>query len=168
MIALLFLSVFPAALVIAAATDLYDFKIPNWVSLTLVGAYACAGVFLGAPIAQMVEGALLGCAVLAVGFVLFAVRFFGGGDAKLLAAVAPWIGLAEFVNFLMAMALAGGALAIVLIAFRKTPPLPVYAHAGWLMRMHQNRHELPYAVAISCAGLMTFRETPFFQIAFGG
>ena len=164
----LFLAVFPAALLIAATTDIYDFKIPNWISILLIAAYPLAGISVGAPMMAMVEGLLLGGAVLVVGFVLFAVKFFGGGDAKLIAAVSPWIGLAGFSEFFMSMVLAGGFLAIFLIAFRKTPALPVYAHAPWLLRMHQNRHELPYAVAISCGGLMTFPKTPFFQLAFGG
>lgn len=167
MLSLLFLSVFPAALVIAALTDIYDFKIPNWISLTLIIGYFAAGFAVSAPIGQVIEGAILGCAVLAISFALFAVRFFGGGDAKLLAASAPWIGLTEMPAFLMAMALAGGALAIFLLAFRKTPPLPVYAHAPWLLRMHQNQHELPYGVAISVGGLFVFTQTPFFKLAFG-
>ena len=168
MISLLFLSAFPAALIIAAATDLHDFKIPNWISIVLVGAYFAAAAVVGAPLRVVFEGALLGGAVLGVGFVLFAVRFFGGGDAKLLAATAPWVGLAGFVDFVMSMAIIGGVFAVLLISFRRAPPLPVYAQAPWLMRLHQNRNEIPYGVAIAAAGLLNFPQTPFFKIAFGG
>ena len=153
---------------IAAMTDLHDFKIPNWISIVLIVAYFATGVSLSAGLGPIVEGALLGCAVLAVGFALFAVKFFGGGDAKLLAASAPWIGLAGLAEYLMIMAIAGGVLAVFLLAFRKSPPLPVYAHAPWLLRMHQNQHELPYGVAIAFAGVYCFAETPFFKLAFGG
>ncbi len=168
MITLLLLSVFPACLLISAATDLHDFKIPNWISIVLTAAYFAAGLALGAPMATILEGALLGCATLVVGFFLFAVRFFGAGDAKLFAATAPWIGLTAFVQFMTATVFAGGVLAIFLIGFRATPVLPIYAHAPWLMRMHQNRHELPYGVAISAGGLMTAPAAPFFKLAFGG
>lgn len=168
MIELATLAVFPAGLLVAAATDLHDFKIPNWISLALVGGYVCAGVAIGAPVAVMAEGFALGAAVLLVGFALFAVRFFGGGDAKLFAASAPWIGLHQYAEYLTYTALAGGAFALVILAFRKTPPLPVYAHAPWLLRMHQNQNEIPYGVAISAGGLMVLSQTPFVKLAFGG
>ncbi|MEL6359749.1 MAG: prepilin peptidase [Pseudomonadota bacterium] len=168
MIGIFFLAIFPACLIISALTDVYEFKIPNWVSLTLWLGYFPAALLLGAPGELVLQSTFFGFAVFVVCFGLFAVKFFGGGDAKLLAAAAPWIGLSAFVPFLFSMALAGGAVAIFLIAFRKMPVLPVYAHAPWLIRMHQNKHELPYAVAISAGGLWTFPQTPLFQIAFGG
>ncbi len=168
MLSILLLSIFPAALLIAAVTDLHDFKIPNWISLVLVVGYVGAAVALGATPIQIAEGLALGAAVLVVGFVLFAVRFFGGGDAKLFAASAPWIGAAHYLDYLLATSIAGGALALVILVFRRTPPLPVYAQAPWIMRIHQNQNELPYGVAISAGGLLTFSQTPLFKLAFGG
>jgi prepilin peptidase CpaA len=165
---LLFLSAFPAAMVLAALTDIYDFKIPNWISVLLVVCYLCAGALIHAPTGMMIEGMLFGCAMLVVGFILFAVKFFGGGDAKLLAATAPWIGLSGFSSFLFITVFAGGILALVLIAFRRAPMLPIYAHAPFLIRMHQNRHEIPYAVAIVAGGLLSFSQTPMFQLVFRG
>ena len=168
MFELLLLSIFPAGMVIAAITDIYDFKIPNWVSVCVFLGYAPAALALGAPLSLIGESYLLGGAVLVVGFILFAVKFFGGGDAKLLAAAAPWVGISAFAPFLMGMALTGGVLAMFLIAFRATPVMPIYAHAPFLIRMHQNKHELPYAVAIAGGGLTCFASTPLFQLAFAG
>lgn len=168
MISLLFLSVFPAALLIAAANDVYEFKIPNWISIVLVVAYFGAGSGLGAAPGQLLEGALLGCAALAVGFALFAFRILGGGDAKLLAACAPWLGLSALGPFLVNVAFAGAALAIFLITFRRTPALPIYAQAPWLLRLHQRPRDIPYGVAIAGGGVLSFQQTPFFQLAFGG
>lgn len=168
MLALLALSVFPAALLIAAATDLYEFKIPNWVSVVLVGAFFLACVALNAPLRFVVEGLLLGACALAIGFALFVKRIVGGGDAKLLAAATPWIGLAGAMNFLTNMAFAGALLAIALIIFRKTPHLPIYAHAPWIVRLHQKPRDIPYAVAIAAGGLLSFQQTQLFQLAFGG
>ncbi|MEK7264914.1 MAG: pilus assembly protein CpaA, partial [Pseudomonadota bacterium] len=95
-------------------------------------------------------------------------KFLGGGDAKLLAACAPWIGLAALGPFLVYTALAGGGFAVALILFRMTPALPVYAQAPWLMRLHQRPKDIPYAVAIALGGLLSFSQTPLFQLAFGG
>ncbi|MFQ5562693.1 MAG: prepilin peptidase [Parvularculaceae bacterium] len=168
MIAYIALSVFPAALLIAAMNDLYEFKIPNWVSIVLLAAYPAAGVALGAPAPLIFQGCVLAAAALAIGFILYATKVLGGGDAKLFAATAPWIGLSGLPVYLLNMALAGAFLAIGLILFRRTPPLPVYAQAQWLLRLHQTKKEIPYAVAIAAGGLLSFSETPFFQLAYGG
>jgi prepilin peptidase CpaA len=168
MLSMLMLSVFPAALLIAAANDLYEFKIPNWISVTLFGAFFAAAIALGAPANTLVEGLLLAVAALAVGVALFATRVLGGGDAKLLAAIAPWIGISGLASFLINVAFAGGMLAIALILFRKAPPLPIYAQAPWIMRLHQKPKDIPYAVAIAAGGLLSFQQTPCFQLAFGG
>lgn len=168
MIALVFLSAFPAALIIAALNDIYEFKIPNWVSIVLIAAYGAAGVGLGAPGDVLIEGLLLGCAALVAGFALFALRIIGGGDAKLLAASAPWIGLSVLGSFMVYVAIAGAALALALIAFRRLPALPSYAQAPWLVRLHQRPKDIPYGVAIAAGGLLSFSQTPLFQLAFGG
>jgi prepilin peptidase CpaA len=167
-IPLIFLSAFPAALIIAALNDLYEYKIPNWVSVVLFLSYFAAGVGLGATLSAMLEGFLFSCAALVVGFGLFAGKILGGGDAKLIAACAPWIGPSALAPFLLNTAFAGGVFAVALIMFRKAPALPVYAQAPWLMRLHQRPKDIPYAVAIAIGGLLSFSQTPFFQLAFGG
>jgi prepilin peptidase CpaA len=167
-IAYLLLSVFPAGLLIAAAHDIYEFKIPNWISIVLVLSYPAAGLAVGASAGIIVDGLLIAAATLAVGFALFTVKFFGGGDAKLFAATAPWIGVAGLGIFLFYTAMAGFVLAIWLMMFRKTPPLPIYAQAPWILRLHQRKHDLPYGVAIAVGGLVSFPQTPFFQLVFGG
>ena len=168
MISLVFLSAFPAALIIAALNDLYEFKIPNWISLVLVASYFVAGVGLGASASMLLEGLLLGCAALVVGFSLFALKIFGGGDAKLLAACAPWLGLSALGGYLFNVAIAGAALAIVLMLFRRAPALPFYATSPWLMRLHERPKDIPYGVAIAAGGHLSFSQTPLFQLAFGG
>lgn len=168
MATLLLLSVFPAALLIAAANDLYEFKIPNWISAALLGGYLVAGPCLSAPIATVVSGLVIGGAALAIGFALYAAHIFGGGDAKLLAALAPWVGVSGAGQALFNIAFAGGALAMALLAFRQAPPLPIYARAPWLLRLHGRRNQIPYAVAIAAGGLLSFPNTPYFQLAYGG
>ncbi|WP_375201344.1 A24 family peptidase [Hyphococcus sp.] len=168
MIAYLLLSVFPAALLIAAANDVYEFKIPNWISIVLICVYPLAGLAVGASYDVVGEGVLIGAAALALGFALFAFKIVGGGDAKLFAATAPWLGLASLGVFLINTAMAGLVLAIVMGMFRKFPLLPVYAHAPWLIRLHERKKDLPYAVAIAAGGLLSFSQTPYFQLVIGG
>lgn len=168
MIAYLMISVFPAALLVAAANDIYEFKIPNWLSIILVCAYPICGLAVGAAPTIVFEGLLVGGAALVVGFALFAGRIVGGGDAKLLAAISPWIGLSAMGLFLFYTAVAGLFLAIGVSLFRKLPMLPVYSRAPWLMDFHSRGRDLPYAVALAAGGLLSFSQTPFFQLVFGG
>lgn len=168
MIAYLLLSVFPAALLMAAANDIYEFKIPNWISIVLVAAYPAAGLAVGAAPHIIVEGLLIGAAALAVGFGLYAFKVVGGGDAKLLAATAPWLGLASLGVFLFNMAIAGLFLILAVLMFRRLPVLPVYAHAPWLMQLHARKKDIPYGVAIAAGALLSFSQTPYFQLVIGG
>ena len=168
LIAYLTISVFPAALLIAAANDIYEFKIPNWVSIILVCAYPVAGLAVGAAPSVVLEGLLFGAGALALGFGLFAARIVGGGDAKLFAAITPWIGAGALGSFLLYTAIAGLVLAIVMGTFRTLPVLPIYARAPWLIELHGRSKDLPYAVALGGGGLLSFSQTPFFQLVFGG
>ena len=51
--------------------------------------------------------------------VLFGLNLVGGGDAKLLAASALWIGYEQLVPFLLYVTIFGGALALLLLAYRR-------------------------------------------------
>ena len=168
MIAYLTLAVFPAALLVAAANDIYEFKIPNWVSIILVCAYPVAGLAVGASVNVIAEGFVVGAGALALGFALYAGKIVGGGDAKLFAAICPWVGTGALGIFLFNTAIAGLFLAIFMGLFRKLPILPVYAHAPWLMQLHERKKDLPYAVALGAGGFLSFSQTPFFQLVFGG
>ncbi len=167
MIAYLVLAVFPAALLVAAANDIYEFKIPNWVSIILICAYPVAGIAVGAPPRVIAEGLLIGAGALTLGFALYAGRIVGGGDAKLFAAIAPWVGANALGVFLFYTAIAGLALTIFILIFRKLPILPVYTHAPWLIELHERKKDLPYAVALAAGGLLSFSQTAFFQLVFG-
>jgi prepilin peptidase CpaA len=152
----------------AAANDIYEFKIPNWISILLVCAYPAAGMAVGAEPNIIVEGLLIGAGSLAFGFALFAGKIVGGGDAKLFAAITPWIGAIALPMFLFYTALAGLILAAIMGTFRKFPVLPIYARAPWLIDLHSRSKDLPYAVALGAGGLLSFSQTPFYQLVFGG
>lgn len=127
--------VFAAALAAAALCDLRSRTIPNLLpAILLVGfvpAVWAAGVGLG-EVAMHVVAAIL---VFAGAAVLFALRAWGGGDAKLVAAVALWVGVAALPRFVAVMALAGGVLAVIMLL------------------LQGRRAKVPYGVAIAAAGL---------------
>ena len=137
------LAMLAIALLVAAFTDLRSRRIGNW----LTGAIAlgaplfwwATGLALWPDVALQVGVAALTFAVLAA---LFAIRAMGGGDVKLLTALALWIEPMQFVRLILAMALLGGVLTIVFGTWH-------------VMRRQREKLAIPYGVAISLAGLWT-------------
>lgn len=129
------------ALVIAAFTDIRRRQIDNWLNLSIaLGAplfWWASGVSLWPGVAIQIGIALAAFAILAG---LFALRMMGGGDVKLLTALALWIEPGLFLQLLIVMALAGGVLTVVLGAWH-------------VMRRQRDRLQVPYGVAISTGGL---------------
>jgi prepilin peptidase CpaA len=154
--------VFPAALLWAMASDLARFEIPNAIPLAIAAAFPAYALFAGLGAMDMLQHAAAGFGALVVGAALFFGRVMGGGDAKLVAAAALWIGPAGMPRFLVATALIGGALALVLLLFRLLPEPSWTREGGWLRRLHARRREAPYAVAIGGAGLLWFAGSPLF------
>ncbi len=129
------------ALLVAAFTDFRSRQIANWLNGAIaLGAplfwWAC-GLALWPDIAIQLGVAAATFAVLAV---LFAFRAMGGGDVKLLTALALWIPPSQFLNLLIIMALVGGLLTIVFGAWH-------------IARRQRERLAVPYGIAIATAGL---------------
>jgi len=129
------------ALLVAAVTDLRHRTISNWLSGGIALAaplfWWASGLPLWPDIAWQLGIALAAFAVLAG---LFALGQMGGGDVKLLTALALWIAPLPFLNLLIIMALLGGILTIGLGAWH-------------LMRRQREKLAIPYGVAIATAGL---------------
>lgn len=142
---------FGALLLWAAASDILSYLIPNRIS---AGIALLFPAFLLAGGAAEPLPALLGAlGVAAVVFLLgaagFAAGVVGGGDAKLLAAVALWAGPALIVPFVIVTAVVGGVFALVMLTPARTllPAPPAPADAAPV------RASLPYGVAIAAGGL---------------
>ncbi|MBN9576732.1 MAG: prepilin peptidase, partial [Alphaproteobacteria bacterium] len=84
-----------ALLVVAAAWDVASFTIPNTLQLGLVLAFIAFALLAPLPLSVVGMHVLAGLTALALGFTLFALGYVGGGDAKLLAAVALWLGFGD-------------------------------------------------------------------------
>ncbi len=129
------------ALVVAAFTDIRRRQIDNWLN----GAIALAaplfwwtsGMALWPDLALQLGVALAAFAVFAG---LFALNWMGGGDVKLLTALALWIPPAMFLQLLVIMAVAGGVLTVVMVAWHT-------------MRRQKHKLAIPYGVAIAFGGL---------------
>lgn len=144
----------------AAAMDLLTMTIPNRVTLGLALAFFVAAPFMGLGPSDIAMHMAAGAVVLVAGIALFAVGGFGGGDAKLLAAAALWIGFEQLVAFLALTAVCGGVLALAILYYRRLPILGIRA-PDWAMRLHKQGGGIPYGIAITGAALLVFPITPW-------
>jgi len=151
---------FPGLLVTAAACDLARYLIPNTISIVLAVAFVPAALAAGISLEAVLYHALAGLAVFAAGFVLFSLNVMGGGDVKLMAAAAAWTGWGALGPFLVATALAGGLLALVLVVARRVVPAGRFAPEGALGRLLAPKGGVPYASAIALGGLAVMGRMP--------
>lgn len=131
------------ALLFAAFTDIRSRTISNKLNIAIA---VCAPVFWWTsghalwPEVAMQLGVALAAFVVLAG--LFAAGLMGGGDVKLLTALALWIEPVAFLQLLVIMAIAGGVLTIVMGAWH-------------FLQNTKGRLAIPYGVAIAFGGLWT-------------
>jgi prepilin peptidase CpaA len=99
-----------------------------------------------------------GAAVLVGGFVLFSLGWIGGGDAKIAAVAALWLGLAHTLEFLLLSSVFGGILTLLILVGR-TRLLPAIAVRQWLLRLHDPATGVPYGLALSGAAMAIYPKT---------
>ena len=146
----------------AAAKDLTSYTIPNWISLSLAGAFLPAALAAGVALPQLGLHLAIGLGALLAGMALFALRWIGGGDAKLLAAAALWLGWPALAPFLIATVLTGGALSLAILSLRAPLLRPlVLSGPAWFVRLAEPKEGVPYGVAIAVGALTAFPASPF-------
>jgi prepilin peptidase CpaA len=156
------LLLFPAAMLYAAVSDIFTMTIPNRISIALIAIFPLAAYLAGLPMATVLWHLAAFATVLVVCFGLFSFNLLGGGDAKLLASAALWVGMSQLLPFITYVALSGGALAIIFLAYRRFPvsALPV---PEWALRLHKAEKGMPYGLAICVGGLLIFPKTEIFK-----
>lgn len=159
MLELVALAVFAGLLIYAAGSDITSYTIPNWVSLAMAGAFPILALALGTPLGQIGIQLLFGIAILVVGFFLFQAKIIGGGDAKLFAATAVWTGSVAFMPFMFWTAVAGGLMALALLAARRFVP-QTGTNPGFVNRLLTQHNGIPYGLAILVGGLMAIPTLP--------
>ena len=153
------LLLFPALMAFAAASDLFTMTISNRISLLLAGGFLVLAIASGMGPTDILLHAGAGAVVLVLAFSCFAMGWVGGGDAKIAAAAALWLGFGHLMNYLLYASLFGGALTLMLVQFRQWP-LP-YALVGqsWLLRLHASGIGAPYGIALAFGALAIYPET---------
>jgi prepilin peptidase CpaA len=117
------------ASLIAAATDVWKFKVYNALTLPLLASGLLYHGFRG-ELADSLLGVLFGFAAL---IVLYVIGGMGAGDVKLMAAVGAWLGMPLTFYVFMAASLAAGLYAIGLVVWTgRVGETVVNLHIMWL------------------------------------
>jgi prepilin peptidase CpaA len=147
-------------LLYVAAIDIATRLIHNEICLIL----ALLGVAsqFGGP-THVVESLIAATVLFLLLLVVYERGWMGGGDVKLLVALAVGLPLAGMVQLLTITAMAGAVLALMHLMMRLLPhPEPAPAGSSLLRRVyaverwrHVRRAPLPYGAAIACGGIWT-------------
>ncbi|SFR82509.1 A24 family peptidase [Sphingomonas jatrophae] len=123
----------------AAWGDIRSREIPNWIVLVIALAaplwWWADGLALWSEVGMRLLTALI---VFLVFTGAWAIGMMGGGDVKLLAAIALWLAPLPLLDMLWLMAVVGGVLTIWMLVLHR-----------W--RRAEGRPEVPYGVAIAAA-----------------
>jgi prepilin peptidase CpaA len=144
---------FGALLVAASCWDVLKLRIPNLIPLALVLLFALQ-LLIGPGVPAPLDHLLAMGLALVVLLPLFALNMLGGGDVKLLAAVALWLGKEQLAALLILVGIVGGLFALCWLAMR------------WLIRTGlrgrslppslQAQAPLPFALPITIVAALLF------------
>ena len=154
------LAFFPALMALSASMDLLTFTIPNRLCAILALGYLVFAVLLGVSAVDILLNISCALAILIVAFGMFSLGWVGGGDAKLAAATAAWLGWSAILDYGLAAALFGGILTLILLGARAAPLPAVFGRIKWLARLHNVNAGVPYGIALAAAGLMQYPNSP--------
>ena len=157
------LILFPATMAFAASSDLLTMTISNRVSFILLIGFFVLAAASGMSMTEIFSHAGAAALVLGVAFGFFARGWIGGGDAKLAAATALWLGFDHLMNYLLYASVFGGVLTLLLLQFRTVPLPGLLAGQNWLQRLHQKDGGIPYGIALAAAALLVYPETPWMK-----
>jgi prepilin peptidase CpaA len=157
----------PLLLALAAGYDLASFTIPNFLNLAVIAVFPLFALAAGLTLPAVGLHLLAGFAGLALGFALFALGYIGGGDAKLFAGVALWLGFKDMMPYALLASVFGGFLTMAILMLRQWPLPQSLARHGWIARLHDAKAGVPYGVALAAGAFILLPSTEIFRLAAG-
>jgi prepilin peptidase CpaA len=139
-----------ALLVAAAAEDAYRLRISNIISIALLVLALVAMAVVGFSISLWENGVVF-AAILAIGTFLFGRGWLGGGDVKLLASLGLWFDLEGALRLVLSVLIAGGVLALVILALR----MVTGGKGNHPIAVLNKGAGIPYGIAIAAGALIT-------------
>ena len=113
------LLIFPFFMAYAATSDLLTMRLTNRLTGSLALSFVLIAAWVQLPMNMIFLQIGCGLFVLLIGFAMFSRGWLGGGDAKLAAGIALWLGWTHLVDFLFLSAMLGGALSLIILQWRR-------------------------------------------------
>ena len=158
---------FPMLMLFAAWMDLFTMRISNGISIALTLAFFPLALACGLSLGTIGLHYLCGLFILAPTFALFAFGKIGGGDAKLAASSALWIGWESLLDYFLIASLLGGALSLFILLARQIA-LPLFLlRWSWIARLHEPKTGIPFGVALGVGATIIYPQTPIWLGALG-
>ncbi len=140
---------------LAAAWDVAEFRIPNFLCLAIAALYPAYAIGSAQPVDWPLATALA-AGLLVIGIALFCCGVVGGGDVKLLAAVTLWAGPAHIIALLLVMAIAGGVVGLMMMLSRHAVAVQAMSWLGAdRLAAAIAGQKVPYGVAIAAGVYLT-------------
>lgn len=169
MLAAAILVIFPFSMAFAAISDILSMTIANRVSIILVAGFTILAPLAGLDMAAIGLHFAAGAVVLAFTFALFALGGMGGGDAKLLAASALWMGFGpSLLEYLLVSTVLGGFLTLAILVYRKSALSAFTGSNLFLRNFADQKQGVPYGVALGIGGMIVYPDSPLMQAAMRG
>jgi prepilin peptidase CpaA len=133
----------------AALQDAWRLRISNLFPLAIIACFAGWVAVIG-PEIDLWQNLVAFLLCLGLGLFLFSRNWLGGGDVKLLAALALWFDLAGAGRLLIFTMMGGGLVTLLLIFCRALLPSPADKGPAAMRR----RGPIPYGLAIAVGALL--------------
>jgi len=165
MIQFLSVTLFPLLMIVAGAGDALSMRIPNWLTILIAVSFFPMALVTAMPLGAIALHTVVALALFILGFALFSLGLFGGGDAKLLAAAGLWLGWPDLIPFLVLTAFAGGALAMAVAAWSLFNMNSEIKDGSLFRRFGRIKPSVPYGYAFAVGAILAFPESGWMPVA---
>jgi prepilin peptidase CpaA len=157
------LGLLPLLFAYACFSDLFEMRISNRTCLAVLALFGVFAALNNMAVTDIGWHLLAGLLVLVISFSLFSFGWIGGGDAKLVAVVAVWLGFGQLWEYFAISSVLGGLLTIALLKLRSQPLPEQIAEMAWVQRLHNPGSGIPYGIALGIAALLLLPHSVAWQ-----
>jgi prepilin peptidase CpaA len=157
-------SLLPILMIMAAASDVTSYRIPNWLTALTAALFFPMALWTGMPMQEFGFHLMAGAILFVIGYLLFSFGLFGGGDAKLMAAAGLWFGpMQQTASFLVFTVLAGGLLTLAVAGYAMFELWAEIKELKFRQKLKHLKPKVPYGFALAVGAILAFPQTWWMQ-----